>query len=265
MKNGFFHKVLAGALIGIGCVLPGVSGGVMAVSFGLYRPMLDAIMGIFHDTRQKLRFLLPLALGGGMGMLMGAKGLHTAIRLYEKPMLMLFIGFILGGVPALLKEADGGEPFRPRHLAAMFAGLTLALPLVLVSGNGASVERLSPLQALLAGLLEGVGTVVPGLSASMILIRLGWYQAYLGAMAVPQLGTLCLAALGFVLSALLCMRAVKWLFDHARGYTCYGVLGFLLLSVALCFPDLENAREWWSGLGMLVMGAVSAHWLGHIK
>lgn len=56
-QDGFWKNVLAGLLMGIGCVLPGVSGGVMAVSFGLYRPMLDAVLGIFHDTRRKLVFL----------------------------------------------------------------------------------------------------------------------------------------------------------------------------------------------------------------
>ena len=100
-QGGFWKNVLAGLLMGIGCVLPGVSGGVMAVSFGLYRPMLDAVLGIFHDTRRKLVFLAPLALGGAAGLLLGARGLGAAMRLYEKPMLCLFTGFILGGVPAL--------------------------------------------------------------------------------------------------------------------------------------------------------------------
>ena len=67
----FWRNALAGLLIGIGCVLPGVSGGVMAVSFGLYRPMLDAVLGIFHDTRKKLLFLAPLALGGAAGLMLG--------------------------------------------------------------------------------------------------------------------------------------------------------------------------------------------------
>ena len=72
-QGGFWKNVLAGLLMGIGCVLPGVSGGVMAVSFGLYRPMLDAVLGIFHDTRRKLVFLAPLAVGGAAGLLGGGK------------------------------------------------------------------------------------------------------------------------------------------------------------------------------------------------
>lgn len=73
-QGGFWKNVLAGLLMGIGCVLPGVSGGVMAVSFGLYRPMLDAVLGIFHDTRRKLVFLGAAGIGRCGGAAAGCQG-----------------------------------------------------------------------------------------------------------------------------------------------------------------------------------------------
>lgn len=261
MENGLWRKVLAGLLIGVGCVLPGVSGGVMAVSFGLYRPMLDAVLGFFHDTRRKIAFLLPLALGGGVGMLLGVRGLALAMTRYEKPMLMLFTGFILGGIPAFLQEADGDGPFDPRYLRWLLLGLVLALPLTFLPEPGAGVERLSAVQAFVAGLLEGVGTVVPGISTSFLLIDLGWYRAYLTALGTLQWGTLAFVGAGFALSAWLCMKAVAWLMDHARAKTDYTVLGFLLVSVALSVPGLSGVDEWCAGLGMLAIGAVSARWI----
>lgn len=258
-QESFWRNALAGLLMGIGCVLPGVSGGVMAVSFGLYRPMLDAVLGIFHDTRRKLLFLAPLALGGAAGLLLGARCLGTAMRLYEKPMLCLFTGFILGGVPDLLAEAEAGGRFRRRWLGALAGGVLLALPMALLRAQG--VERalsLTPLQALAVGLAEGVGTVVPGLSTSFLLMNLGWYQAYLDALAHPQAGVLGLVALGFAASALASMKAVQWLFDHARGYAYYAVLGFLLVSVALVFPGFGSGWTLWMQLAALLAGLMVA-------
>lgn len=258
-QGSFWRNALAGLLMGIGCVLPGVSGGVMAVSFGLYRPMLDAVLGIFHDTRRKLLFLAPLALGGAAGLLLGARCLGTAMRLYEKPMLCLFTGFILGGVPDLLAEAEAGGRFRRRWLGALAGGVLLALPMALLRAQG--VERalsLTPLQALAVGMAEGVGTVVPGLSTSFLLMNLGWYQAYLDALAHPQAGVLGLVALGFAASALASMKAVQWLFDHARGYAYYAVLGFLLVSVALVFPGFGSGWTLWMQLAALLAGMLVA-------
>lgn len=258
-QGSFWRNALAGLLMGIGCVLPGVSGGVMAVSFGLYRPMLDAVLGIFHDTRRKLLFLAPLALGGAAGLLLGARCLGTAMRLYEKPMLCLFTGFILGGVPDLLAEAEEGGRFHRRWLGALAGGILLAMPMALLRAQG--VDRalsLTPLQALAVGLAEGVGTVVPGLSTSFILMNLGWYQAYLEALAHPQADVLGLVALGFAASALASMKAVQWLFDHARGYAYYAVLGFLLVSVALVFPGFGSGWTLWMQLAALLAGMLVA-------
>lgn len=262
--GGFFRRLAAGVAIGVGCVLPGVSGGVMAVSFGLYRPMLNAVLDFFHDTRAKLAFLLPLGIGGALGILAGARGLSAAMARFEAQTLYLFIGFILGGVPDLLKEAQGDEPFRCRWLWGMAIGIGLALPLALITGRGASVARLTPLQAVLTGLMEGVGTVVPGISASLVLMRLGWYQAYLCAVSTPQAGPLVWIGLGFAASALACMKAVEWLFDHARAYAYYGILGFLLVSVALVFPGFEGGRVLFADAAMLVIGLVGARWMNDV-
>lgn len=262
--GGFLRRLAAGMLIGIGCVLPGVSGGVMAVSFGLYRPMLNAVLDFFHDTRAKLAFLLPLGIGGALGILAGARGLGAAMARYEVQMLYLFIGFILGGVPELLREAEGDEAFRPGWLWGLAAGIALALPLALVPGRGASVARLTPLQAILAGVMEGVGTVVPGISTSLVLMRLGWYQAYLRAVSTAQAEALLCIGLGFAVSALACMKAVAWLFDHARAYAYYAVLGFLLVSVALVFPGFEGGRALFADAAMLVAGLAGARWMNGI-
>lgn len=263
MQRRTLRMILAGMLIGIGCILPGVSGGVMAVSFGLYRPMLDAVMHFFKDPKKHLRFLLPLGVGGGAGMLLGARGLAAAMKLYETPMLYLFTGFILGGIPDLLHEAEQHERFRPAWLLSLLSGVALALPLAVFAGQGVPAEQLSPLQAFLTGLMEGVGTVVPGISTSFVLLRLGWYQAYLKAIsAFVTLQTLPIGA-GFALSALGSMKAVQWLFDRHAGHAYYAVLGFLLVSVALVFPGLETGLRMVLDAGLLAAGAAMARWLGN--
>lgn len=251
------RNVAAGFLIGIGCVLPGVSGGVMAMSFGLYRPMLDAALHFFDRPLQRLRFLLPLAIGGAAGMAAGAKLLAALMTRYRTEMLYLFIGFILGGVPQLWREAKKGKG----SPAALAAGIVLALPLAM-GGAGAALENLRPWQQLAAGLLEGVGTVVPGISTSFVLIRLGWYTAYLEILSMPQLLPLCHIALGFGLSALVCMRSVQWLFDHATGHAYFAVLGFLMVSAALVFPGLRTPPLFWADMGLMAIGAVISCWLG---
>lgn len=249
--RGFIHRFLSGILIGIGCILPGVSGGVMAISFGLYRPALDALLDFFHNTKKHVRFLLPIALGGAIGLLLGAKALAQLMARSGDLMLFLFIGFILGGVPDLWCEARCPMRRRSRWL---LLGLLCTLPFAFAGTAGSAAAQLTPVQCFLTGLLEGAGTVIPGVSTSMVLIRLGWYDAYLrmlSGLLFPQL--LCMGA-GFVLSALVCMHAVQWLFDRRPAVAYSAVLGFLLGSTALVFPGFAAPPRCFAQLGMVLLG-----------
>ena len=263
--HSLVHNLLSGLLIGIGCILPGVSGGVMAVSFGLYRPMLDAVMGFFRDPKRHLRFLLPLGAAIGAGIALGAVGLSGAMEHYGELTLFLFTGFILGSIPDLLHEAEQKERFRAAWLWSLALGVVLALPMSLFSAGGAAGDSLSPMQALLTGVLEGIGTVVPGVSTSLVLIHLGWYEAYLQAVASLEIGRLIFIAAGFAFSALMCMKLVKLLFDRWSGHAYYAVLGFLLVSVALVFPGFSAGWTAAAECGMLVIGAVCVRWLGELE
>jgi len=261
----WFHNAPAGLLIGVACILPGASGGVLAVSFGLYRPMLDAVMHLFREPKRHLRFLLSLGVWIAGGIVLGAFCLSGAMARYERLMLFLFTGLILGGVPDLLHEAQQRERFRLSWLLSLGGGICIALPLCLLAGNGSDVEILSPMQSFVTGILEGIGTVVPGISTSFVLIRLGWYPAYLAAVSGAAVRQLVPIASGFALSAFACMHMAQRLFDRYTGHAYYAVLGFLLVSVAVVFPGFTLNRELWAQLGMLLIGITVVRLMGRLE
>lgn len=249
--NSFAYRLLCGFLIGVGCILPGVSGGVMAVSFRLYEPMLNALTGFFRDVRKHTGFLLPLVLGGATGVLLCAGGLAFAMSRWEKPMLYLFLGLILGGVPALWRNA--AQHYRPRHLWALVPG-ALVLGAMLLTGDRPQTTVLSPLSWVLAGGLYALGTVIPGLSASFLLIRLGWYQAVLEAFSALALEQLLLFGAGFGAVTLATLHAVQQLFARMPGYAAMGVLGLLAASVLPAIPLPSAGMAALPELMLLLMG-----------
>ena len=234
--NAFLYRLLCGFLIGIGCILPGVSGGVMAVSFGLYAPILNALTGFFRNVRKHMLFLLPLALGGGAGVFLCADGLAFAMSRWQVPMLYLFLGLILGGVPALWRDA--ARHYRPCCLWALLPG-ALLLCAMLLTGDRPQIKELTTLQWFLAGGLYALGTVIPGLSASFLLIRLGWYTAVLEMFSGQLLPGLLPFGAGFGLVTLCTLHAVQRLFARRPGYAAVGVLGLLAASVLPAVPKPE--------------------------
>ena len=247
-----FYRLLAGFLIGVGCILPGVSGGVMAVSLGLYQPALDALTSFFRNIRKHTAFLLPLAIGGLAGLLMGAEGLAFAINRWETPILFLFLGFILGGVPAIFRDAlkDG---FALRYLWALVPGALLLMGMLCL-GDRPQAAMLTPLQWLVAGGIYAIGTVIPGLSASFLLIQLGWYQQVLLVFSRLLLPDLLWFATGFVAVTLACLHGVKQLFDRYPAYASFGVIGLLAASVIPAIPAFLHGPGMLVDLSMLGLG-----------
>ncbi len=263
----FLLHMLVGAVIGIGGILPGVSGGVMAVSLGIYVPMIDAIAGFFKAPKKNFLFLLPIGLGAGLGFLLGAVVLKRVMDRWYTEVIWLFIGLVAGGVPSFIKEANE-RGFKKRYLLATVLGAALALLLLLLKkeeGQIPEVQALTPLMAAVSGAIVSVGTVVPGISTSFILMYLGWYRAMMDAFANLQVLTVlfvCAGAGGFFI---LTVKAARWLFDRFHGWAYYAVLGFLIVSAALIVPRFTLAWSQLVGIALAVLGAVGSYFLGKIS
>lgn len=267
-EAGFVRNFLAGLVIGAGGILPGVSGAVMAVSFGIYRPMLDAIARLRRNFRESARFLLPIVVGGVIGLMGGALLLDWLIERYMALLMFFFIGLIGGGVPAFIREANEGG-FKSRYLFAFIGGALIASLLLLFEPSSQAIsnqaELLTPLQALIAGAIIVVGAIIPGISTSCILIYLGWYAAALTAISEIQLATLVYFCLGSLVFAGLTIKLVRWLFSRFHNYAYYAVLGFLFVSIALIFPGFSADAILFLNLLLLLTGFIAAFLFNRIN
>ncbi len=253
-RRTFLLHVLVGAFIGIGGVLPGVSGGVLAVSLGLYEPMIDALAGFFKAPKKNLLFLLPIGIGAALGFLLGAVALSRLMKRWYVEIMWLFLGLVAGGVPSFIREANE-RGFKWRYLLATVFGAALAsLMLFLKREGSAAVDAVSltPAMALVSGAIVSVGTVIPGVSTSFILMYLGWYRPMMDAFADINILTIVFLGIGAAGCFVGTVKTARWLFDRFRGWAYYAVLGFLIVSAGLIFPGFTWT---WGQLINLVLGA----------
>lgn len=263
----FLLHMLVGAVIGIGGILPGVSGGVIAVSLGLYEPMIDALAGFFKAPRRNFLFLLPVGIGAALGFLLGAVVLKRVMDRWYTQVIWLFIGLVAGGIPSFLKEANE-RGFKWRYLIATVCGAALAsLMLLLKKGEGAipDVPALTPVMAVISGAIISVGTVVPGISTSFILMYIGWYRAAMDAFANADVLTVAFLAVGAGGCFILTVKAARWVFDRFHGWAYYTVLGFLIVSAVLIIPDISFTWSQLVGVALAAAGCAGAYLLGKIS
>jgi len=201
----FVLNFLKGLAIGIGAIAPGVSGGALAVIFGVYEKLNEAVATIFHGFRRKVIYLLPFALGGGLGVLAFSNIMKYLFAYHDVEMKYLFIGFMLGTLPSLIKEANT-RGFKKRYILPVIITFSITVIFSMLENNAVNMgPGATPtiVDLIIYGALIGFGTIVPGISASFILMYLGAYEILLEAIASVNLFMLIPAGLGFVLSNLI--------------------------------------------------------------
>ena len=257
-------RVLQGALIGGGAILPGVSGGVLAVVFGIYRPMMELLSHPFRALKKNLWLFIPIVIGVGIGFVGFAK-LMALLFAEDSPYpISLFVGLILGTVPSLLKTArsQGRKPTADMTaLILTFAGLLAFL--IILEGTGSMNLTLTPVWALISGLIWGFSLIVPGLSSSSILIFMGLYKSIMDNVGRLQLGTVIPLLLGIALVAFLFARVIDSLFNKHFSVASHAIVGLVLASTIMIIPRL------YAGLGQIllclslaVIGFAGAWYLG---
>lgn len=241
----FLMNMIKGVIIGIGAVAPGVSGGTFAVILGIYDKLTDAIANFFKDYKNKLIFLIPLALGIGIGILGFSKIMKYLFENYESEVKFLFIGLMIGTLPFVVKEANK-KGFKYRYLIACVITFSITLLAVFMENmvTGITlVEEPGVLMRTVYGGVIGIGTIVPGISSSFILMYIGAYEFLLDGIVSFNIPFMIPVGLGFGLSILMFAKVIQYFFKKFYGYTYYTILGFVIGSILTLIPDISARRE----------------------
>ncbi len=255
----WFLRLLKGTFIGIGAILPGLSGGVMMVIFGVYEPLLRFIANIRVNFFKNLRFFIPVGIGMGLGIVGFSAVVEYAFEHYAAQFIWLFIGFISGTFPSLFKTAGkhGRKPYHWVFLAVMAVG-TFFFMHWMDSVN--SVAMAPSFGAwILSGILIGLGVVVPGMSPSNFLIYLDLYQAMASGIRQLDFGVIIPLALGVIVCIFAFAKLVSWLFNRAYTFMYHFILAVVIGSTLAIIPSGVSGWTILVCAVMFVAGAAAAY------
>lgn len=278
--GNFIMQVLRGIVIGLANVIPGVSGGTMMVSMGIYDTVIYSINHLFSEFKKCFKVLLPYLIGMVIAILAGAFGLKVAFAEFPLPTNALFIGLILGSLPFILHEVRGQKIGWQGVLffAAFFALVVLQKVL---EGNGTVTIELSVgevIKLLLLGMVASATMVVPGVSGSMMLKTLGYYEPIVTG-ALPELlsglkevlagtagawdtvlhnvGILLPFGIGIIIGFFGIAKLIAFLFKHWKGWTYCAILGMVAASPVVILMNsalYENISVLWVVEAVLCFG-----------
>ncbi len=229
-------RLLKGAMIGVGAILPGISGGVLCVIFGIYQPMMALLAHPFKTFKTHARLLLPILIGGAIGFVGLARLVELMFRASSNLAVWLFIGLIVGMLPSLFKEA-GRDGRKPGSWVALGVSTVAVFTFLFFLKSGTSLNIQPNIWwFFVCGILWGVGLVAPGMSSSSLLIFLGLYEPMAAGIADLSPTVLVPLAAGVVLMLLVSARGINYLFEKHYGVAFHSILGFVIASTILIIP-----------------------------
>ncbi len=246
--------ILRGAVIGLANVIPGVSGGTMMVSMGIYDKIIYCINHLLKEFKRSVTILLPYLVGMVLAIVLGAFALKGAFRSFPLPTNTLFIGLIVGSLPMILKQLKG-EKTGPIGLVIflIFFGLVVWQKLSEAENTVALTFTFwDMVKYFLLGMIASATMVIPGVSGSMMLKTLGYYEpivteALPGAVSALLHGewsalghnllVLLPFALGIVVGIFAIAKLISLLMRKAKGWTYCGILGMVVASPVVILMD----------------------------
>lgn len=239
-KN-FLINTLKGAAIGVAMIIPGVSGGTLAVLLNVYDEMIESISGLRKHFLQSIAYLFPILLGAALAFAAALVPLKLALKYAPFPTILLFAGFMAGSCPKLFFD-DRKNGFKPTDIIAMIIPFALVIGICFIPGmREADLSPAMPwfgyILLALIGVVASCALVVPGISGSMLLMIFGYYEPVLGLFSslfttpLHSIGALACFALGAVVGFFTIAKLMQLLLTKFPRGTGWAIFGFVVGSI----------------------------------
>lgn len=247
MKENIF-LVIKGFIMGIANVIPGVSGGTLALTLGIYEKLIKAISHFFKNLKNNIKFLLPLGIGMLLAIITMSNVIDYSFKNFPLPTTLFFMGLVIGGVPILYKRVKGTKESK-KVSSYVIAGLTFALVIVLalseqlfninLTANLSNMNFFEYILLFLVGIIAAATMVIPGVSGSLVLMLLGYYYPILELVTeITKFNNLFtniitggVFGLGILVGIVGVSKLIEFLLEKYEVKTYFGVLGFILSSI----------------------------------
>lgn len=266
---------IKGVVLGVAFVIPGVSGGTLAVLMGIYEELIEAASNFYKsiaDFKKYFMYLLPIGLGVVFSVAVFAKLIKFGLDKAPIITILIFLGMIIGGIPALVRNVKGTKT-NLKDMTLMLVGLIIVISMLIFHKSNSNVVLTNMsitgyFTLLLVGAIAAVTMVVPGISGSFTLMLIGYYEPVLNLVnditsfknLGPNLILMATFMLGVFIGIIFISKIIEWCLKHYKRETYYAIIGFVLSSIISVIYEVSkfpyNLTHLIIGIGLLIINTV---------
>lgn len=269
--------VIKGFLIGVANIIPGVSGGTLAITLGIYEKLIGAISHFFKNLKENIKFIIPIGIGAVLSILLLSRVISFCLDKYTLATILFFIGLILGGIPLLNKKIKGHYK-NVSNIIIFLLSFGFVIALSVLKGENvvsfANMNIINYIMLFLVGVVAAATMIIPGVSGSFVLMLLGYYKLIvdtIGALTKfnniwQNIMILVPFGIGVLVGIVAISKLLEFLFKKYEVKTYFGVMGFITASIITIFTGAEglvfSVPQLLIGLMLLGIGFTAAYKLG---
>ena len=261
-----WKNIYRGMLMGASDVVPGVSGGTIAVVLGIYDRLIESINGVFSkEWKKHLKFLIPLGLGVGTAIVALVNLINFLFENYPIPTQFFFLGLIIGVLPYLTHKAEMKRNFGSKHYVILVIGL-----IIVASMGFFQTSKTDPIQdftlstyvlLFFSGFIASSAMILPGISGSFMLYVIGVYTTITKGVENFDFTIIAIVGLGILIGIVSMSKIVKYFLDNHTSATFALIIGLVIGSVFVVFPGLPETGAMWIVSFLTFLGGLLAAWL----
>jgi len=262
MKN-----YLKGIVVGFGGIVPGLSGSVLLVIFGLYKETINAFGTLNNNLKKNISFLLPICLGMISGVLLFSKFIDFLLIEYELQTRFMFLGLVLGTLPLFYKEVTK-EGFSNKYYLYVLIFFLVGRIFIMSSAMNNQIDNLNFFSSVILGVIVAGSSIVPGIDTTVILSSCGLYEVYVSALSGIDLLVLLPMLLGLILGLVLISKLMNVLVKRHYTLTFSIIFGFFISIIPNVLPNyfsLALNMESICSVFLMVVGFFISYFLGKNK
>lgn len=266
---------IKGIVLGVAFVIPGVSGGTLAVLLGIYEELIEAASNFYKNManfKKYFMYLLPIGLGIIFSVAVFAKLIKFGLDKAPIITILIFLGMIIGGIPALVRNVKGTK-INLKDMTLMLVGLIIVISMLIFHKSNSNVVLTNMsitgyITLFLVGAIAAVTMVVPGISGSFTLMLIGYYEPILNLVnditsfknLGPNLILIFTFMLGVFIGIIFISKIIEWCLKHYKRETYYAIIGFVLSSIISVIYEVSkfpfNLTHLIIGIVLLVINTV---------
>lgn len=265
---------IKGFIMGLANIIPGVSGGTLALTLGIYEKFIQAISHFFSQIKENIKFLLPIGIGMVLAIISMSRIIDASYSNFPIPTTMFFMGLVMGGVPLLIKKVKGQKETKE---ISSYLILSLSFVFVILLALSEQLFNVSfkadlinmnftkYIMLFIVGIITAATMVIPGISGSLVLMLLGYYYPVLKVVkSLTKFQNLTqnfmiatVFGIGILLGIILIAKLIEFLLEKYEVKTYFGVIGFILASIiAIPIATINSIQNLEFNILQIIIGLI---------